>query len=149
MILEPTFARLSLAVRRQRVRAMIDRMQAAYGLNNNQQLAAIIGCHAGTITNWGTCGWVPLSALFACHQATGQSMDWLLDGRSATEVFLAGQWQAHTAVVAAELKRMKDFGLISDFNQHIVGRLALKLLEQLNDVFNTANPIATPTAQKD
>lgn len=64
-----------------RVRGMVDRMTAAYGVDK-KDLPEIIETPIGTINNWVHFGRKPFDQMVKCSQDTGVTLDWLIKGEA-------------------------------------------------------------------
>lgn len=108
--------------RQQWARAIVQRMMLAWQVEEHKALAALLDLHPQTPSNWIQKKAVPWTAIYACHKATGKSLDWLYNGKEpVTEVSV--QMRKSFEAAAVELlgysakmnmvKKLKDNGFTS------------------------------------
>jgi hypothetical protein len=64
-------------------KAIVNRLMLAWQVDDHKTLAAIVGVHPNTPSNWIQKKTVPWTVIYSCHKSTENSLDWLYDGTQA------------------------------------------------------------------
>lgn len=133
----------SIKSRKARVKAMVDRMAQAYGVQK-KDLAEILGCQDNAINNWVYYARTPLTELEQCHHETGASMDWLLLNKSPNHFITPNEKAELKALSDEAINNGIEFNLVQAGCNDGVSLLSGKLITDFLKFLNIEhNPQAT------
>lgn len=119
-----------MSTEKQDIRAMIERMQQAYGVDK-KQLADVFGCKENTINNWVYYRRIPFEQLQQCRKATGHSMDWLMFGTQQDTQAPPMNESQLIALIRGILSDSIEFGALLEPYQGSHQNVANKLFKEI------------------
>lgn len=120
------------------VRAMLERMARAYGINK-RSLAKHLGHGRSVVNNWVYYGRIPFEQLDTCHRVTGVSLDWLLYGDESANIPEPASGDQIKALVENALNCGVELNLISSNYDNAIEQLSSKVSQDLHQQFDIKN----------
>ena len=130
-----TFKDKPLDERKSLVRAMIERMARAYGVNK-KALSQHLDCNRNVINNWVYYGRIPYEQLDTCHRVTGVSLDWLMYGYECSQIPQHAESEEIKSIVEHALKCGVELDLIDSNYHNAIDQLSHKITQDLHQQFD-------------
>lgn len=96
------------------VKSIVRRMMVAYNIEDHAALALKCGVHVKTPSNWIQRKQVPWPNVYSCHQQTGKSLDWLINGVAPQSAPTASQCQKFASEANMLINSLAIMGFISE-----------------------------------
>lgn len=121
------------------VRAMLERMARAYGINK-RSMAKYLGCARSVVNNWVYYGRIPFEQLDACHRVTGVSLEWLLYGDDESNIIPEPASQDEIrSIVEKALNCGVELNLVTSNYDNSIEQLGRKISQDLHQQFIIKN----------
>lgn len=124
------------------VRAMIERMARAYGVNK-KDLPHLLQCSRNVMNNWVYYARVPLEQLDICRHQTGVSMDWLMYGDDAPQDELLPSEQLQS-IINKVFEHSIALELISTHSADAINHISHKLSKDIVTNFALSTRLKKP-----
>ncbi len=110
---------------------IMQRMMKAWGLKEQREIAKMVNCHHKMPANWIQSFSIPWSVIYTCHLDTGRSLDWLYNGKIATD--MSTEDVQHNFIESAKvtIDAAIHMDIISKNTPHAVSLLAKRLIKDL------------------
>lgn len=122
------------------VKSIVRRMMVAYDIEDHAGLAVKCGVHIKTPSNWIQRKQVPWPNIYHCHQQTGKSLDWLINGVTPQSPPTQLQCQKFASEASMLINSLSIMGFIVELRPNSYDALEKGLAKCFVDTLTPSEP---------